>query len=154
MDLADPAEHLLRDPAVVGVTLRGGPQLAQVVDLAQVGPEVPAHVEGQGHDVLGDGRSKIALEPGVRAGRSVDSAGEGVLHPELGKPWRKVVAERGTEELALLRQHAVAVEVAIGGEVGHDLELVLRVLEGAGCPLPSVGAVRKEAFEYGRDVCG
>ena len=46
MYITDQAEHLLGDPALVRMALRSRPELAQVVDLAQVDAEVPADAEG------------------------------------------------------------------------------------------------------------
>ena len=63
VDLADEAKHLLGDPAIVRVALGRRPQLAQVVDLAQVDSEVPADVEGERHDVLRQRRPGVALHP-------------------------------------------------------------------------------------------
>src|ERR1700704_1383240 len=65
MAFAHPAEHLLRDPAVVGVALGGGPQLAQVEHLAEVGAEVPADAKRQRNQVLGERRAGVAFELGV-----------------------------------------------------------------------------------------
>src|ERR1700730_14997968 len=55
--LAHQTEHLLGDPAIVGVPLRSRPQLAQVIDLAKIHAEVPAHPVGDGDDVLCQGRA-------------------------------------------------------------------------------------------------
>src|SRR3989441_11261625 len=65
VDLGDAAEHLLGDPAVVRVALRGGPQLAQVVDLAQVGPDVPADAKRERNDVLGQRPAQVAFQSAV-----------------------------------------------------------------------------------------
>ena len=65
MDLADLPEHLLGDPPVVGMALRRGPQLAQVIDLSEVDPEVPAHAVSQRDHVLGERRTEIAFDTPV-----------------------------------------------------------------------------------------
>src|SRR5205823_8001444 len=117
VDLLDPTEHLLSNPPVVRVALRGRPELTQVVDLPEVGTEVPAHVEGQGHDVLGQRTPEVALELAVRRGRGLDRPFEVARHAELGQAGRAVKAQRGAEELSVLGQHAMAMKVPIGREV-------------------------------------
>ena len=53
MHFLNPAPHLLRDEAVVGMALGHGAQLAEVDRFAQVHLHVPADLVGEGHDVLG-----------------------------------------------------------------------------------------------------
>ena len=65
MNLGDLPEHLLGDPAIVGVALGRRPQLAQVVDLAQVHPKIPAEPECQGHHVLRKCWAGVTLDLGV-----------------------------------------------------------------------------------------
>src|SRR5919204_1110823 len=67
MHLLHAPEHLLGDPAVVRVALRRRPQLAEVIDLAQRCPEVPAQAEGERHGVLGQLGAEAALEQPVRS---------------------------------------------------------------------------------------
>src|SRR5438105_13476367 len=85
VDLGDAAKHLLGDPAVVGVALRGGPQLTQVVDLAQVDPEIPADVKRKRDDVLGEGPAEVPLQAAVSIGRSLDRPREVTGHVQLDK---------------------------------------------------------------------
>src|SRR5579864_6710539 len=73
VDLGHPPEHLLGDPAVVGMALRRGAQLAQVIDLAEVRPEIPPQAEGERHDVLGERRAELPLEQAVGRDRRLDS---------------------------------------------------------------------------------
>ena len=84
----------------------------------------------------------------MRGRGAVDRLDEALLHAELGQPRRDVKPERRAQQLAVLGEHAVAVQVTVGGEVGHDLERVLRVLQGAGRALPAVGAVREERLQH------
>src|ERR1700694_5325795 len=81
--LRHPAEHLLGDPAVVRVALRRGPELAQVVDLAEVGAEVPPDVERQRNNVLRQGRAQVALERLVTLSRGGDRSREIVRSTKL-----------------------------------------------------------------------
>src|SRR2546425_175024 len=85
VDLGGAAEHLLGHPAVVRVALRGGPQLAQVVDLAQVDPEVPADVKRKRNDVLGEGPPEVPLQAAVSLGGSLDRPREVTGHVQLDK---------------------------------------------------------------------
>src|SRR6266851_7689563 len=147
VDLGDPAEHLLRDPPVVGVALRRGPELTQVIDLAEVHPEVPADSKSERHYVLGQSRAGIALQPRVDSRRSFDSGGKTPAQAEVGNSWREVVAEARAQHLAILREHAVAVQVAVRAEVGDDLERVLGVLEGARHAVTAVGAIAQQSLE-------
>ena len=148
MHLGHPAEHLLGHPAVVGVALRRRPQLTQVIDLAEVGPEVPPNMEGQGDEVLGQGGTCVLLEPVVHVRGRLDGADETRLHPQVSQTGGRVVAERRAQQLAFLGEHAVAVEVSVGGEIGDDLELVLGVLQGPGDALAAVGPVGEQRVEH------
>src|SRR5450759_4676364 len=152
MNFLDAAEHLLRHQTVIGVALRGGPELAQVVDLAQVRPEVPADAEGERHDVLGQRRAGVALQPRMDASGRLQGAGKAVCHPEVGQAWRKVEAERRAQQLAVLREHAVAMQVSIRAEVGDDLECVLGVLERPRRALAAVGPIAQQGLEDLRRV--
>src|SRR5712692_267248 len=146
--LADPPEHLLGDPPVVGVALRRGPQLAEVIELAQVDAEEPPHAKRKRNDVLCEGGSEVALEARVGIGGPLDGRYESLLHPELRQPGRHVIPNAGAEQLSVLGEHAVAVQVAVGGEVGDDLERVLRVLERPRRSLAAVGAIRQYGVQH------
>jgi len=150
--LGDQTEHFLGDPAVVGMALRRSPELAEVVDLAQVDAEVPPQPVGQGHGVLRESGTQLLLEARVRGRGSIDRLDEALIHAELGQSGRDVKPEGRAEQLAILCEHAVAVQVAIGGEVGDDLEVVLRLLKGARGPLPAVDTVAQDRFEDSRYV--
>jgi len=89
MHLGHPAEHLLGHPAVIGVALRRRPQLTQVIDLAEVGPEVPTNMEGQGDEVLGQGGTCISLEPVVHVRGRLD----GVFKLENGEKVSSTIVE-------------------------------------------------------------
>src|SRR5258708_22712329 len=88
--LGDPAEHFLGHPPVVGMALRSGPQLAEVIHLAEVGPEVPADAESERDDVLGQGRAGVALEPWMDSCRGLDSGPRAVGQAAVFQPWRQV----------------------------------------------------------------
>src|SRR5581483_4283212 len=118
--------------------LRRGPKLTEVVDLAQVHAEVPAHAERERDDVLGERGPEVAPKRLVRAGRVLDRRAEPGRHAEVLQVGRQVEPERRAEQLTLLREHAVAVKVAVGREVRDDLELVLRMLERTGRALAPV----------------
>src|SRR5712692_4873186 len=148
MDLADAPEHLLGDPPVVGVALRRGPQLAEVIDLAQVDAEVPPHAVGERDDVLRQRRSTVALHIRMGSGRALHGSHESFLHAELRQPGRHIESKRRAEQLSVLGQHAVAVQVAVSGEVGDDLERVLRVLERPRRSLAAVGAIRQQGVQH------
>src|SRR5260370_631651 len=148
MHLTDPFEHLLRHPAVVRVTLRRGPQLAEVIDLAQVRAEVPAHAEGERHDVLRQRWPEVGQHAIVRRGGAVDRRRAPAVHPQLGETLRQGISQGGSQVLPVLGDHAVAVEVAVGGEVGDDLECALSVLEGARGPLAAIRAIREQTLEH------
>src|ERR1700693_451170 len=85
VNLGNAPEHLLRHPPVVGMALRSGPELAQVVHLAEVGPEVPADAESERHDVLGQRRAGVTLEPRMDGGRCLDG-GPGAFGPAEAFP--------------------------------------------------------------------
>src|SRR2546428_12773649 len=84
MHLADQPKHLLGDPPVVGVALRGGPELAHGVNLAQLHPEVPANPVGERDHVLRDGRPEVAPETRAWLGGALDAIYHAMLHAELG----------------------------------------------------------------------
>lgn len=83
MDLGDPAEHLLRHPPVVGVSLRRRPELAKVIDLPQVRPKVPANAERERDYVLGQRQAGLPLQSRVNRRRSFDGRGELPVQAEL-----------------------------------------------------------------------
>ncbi len=67
---------------------------------------------------------------------------------------RNGITERRAQELAVLGEHAVAVQVAVGGEIRDDLEFVLRVLEGTRHALAAVRAVGEQSVEHRGGVPG
>src|SRR2546428_13155073 len=79
MHLADQPKHLLGDPSVVGVSLRGSPELEDVVDLAQVHPEGPANPVGERDHVLSEGRTEVGLVTPMRIGGALDGIYEASL---------------------------------------------------------------------------
>src|SRR5438067_11962986 len=93
-------EHLLRNPAIVRVALRRGAELAEVVDLAQRGPEVPANAEGQWDRVLGQLRTDRAREERVRLLCPLERFFEGRGESERLQAGRHVEAERRPQKLA------------------------------------------------------
>src|SRR6266704_3974049 len=99
-----------------------GAKLAQVVDLSDVGPEVPAHAEGERDHVLSECWTEVALDAPMGRGGSFDGRRETLLHAELSEPRRHIETERGAEQLAVRGEHAMAVQVPVRREVGDDVE--------------------------------
>ena len=124
-----------------------------MIDLSEVDPEVPAHAVSQRDHVLGERRTEIAFDTPVGRGRGFDRVRKTAFHPELREPRWRIEAERGAEKLAVLGQHAMAVEIPICREVGDDLERILGVLQGSRRSLAPVGAIRKQSFEHRAGVC-
>src|SRR5262249_41488079 len=103
-------------------------ELAKMHRLAQVEVEVPARAKSEGDDVLRFLR-KIAMDALVKLPRLVHARAELVREARPLDLRREVVPVGGREVLTLLREEAVALEVAIGAEVRHDVERVRDVLE-------------------------
>ncbi len=134
------------------MALRGGPELAQVVHLPEAHPEVPADAERERDDVLRQLWTGVAHEARMDRGGGLDGGPEAVAHAEFLQARREVVSQRGAEELAVLGEHAVPVQVAVGAEVGDDLKGVHRVLQCARHALAAVGAVAQERLQDLRRV--
>ena len=85
----------------------------------------------------------------MRRARRLDGRPEARFHAQVGHPRGHVVAQGRAEQLPLLSEHPVAVQIAVGGEVGHDLELVLGVLERPGDALAAVCPTLEHRLQHG-----
>ena len=109
------------------MALRGGSQLTQVIDLAQVRAEVPADVERERNDVLGQGAAELALEAPVDLGGCFDRPRKIARHVQLDEARREVTyllgaaRARADEDASTLVEEARAEAIQGFSEWADDI---------------------------------